>query len=357
MSQRQSEPEVLIRVEGRAGRITLNRPQALNALTLDMVRRIWDALVAWRDERAVEVVLLDGAGERALCAGGDVRSIYDSRSQGPGFARAFWSEEYRLNALIHRYAKPYVALQDGIVMGGGIGLSSHARHRVVTERSMLAMPETGIGLIPDVGGTWILAHAPGELGTYLGLTGARMSGSDAIQTGFAGTFLPSSDLEELKAQLIDPSGGAIDEIIDAIESEHAVPVSPLMALKPEIDRIFSGDSVEEIMRALNTTTADWAQKARKDLTEKSPLALKATLAALRNARSLPSLEAALDIEYRLCTRLFERGEFPEGVRALIVDKDKNPKWTPSRLEDVPPDMVADLLAPLPAGEELGLSKV
>lgn len=356
MSQPKAEPEVLIRIEGRAGRITLNRPQALNALTLDMVRHIWDALIAWQDDSAVELVLLDGTGERALCAGGDIRSIYDSRADGSGFARAFWSEEYRLNALIHRYPKPYVAIQDGIVMGGGVGLSSHARYRVVTERAMLAMPETGIGLIPDVGGTWILAHAPGELGTYLGLTGARMTASDAIQTGFSSTFMPSAGLAELKGRLVDGAGCAVDEIIEAVENEHAVPASPLMVLKPEIDRIFAGDSIEEIMQALNTTTADWAQKARKDLTEKSPLALKVTLAALRQARALPSLEAALDVEYRLCTRLFERGEFPEGVRALIVDKDKSPKWNPSRIEEVTPGMVAELLSPFPPREELGLAK-
>jgi enoyl-CoA hydratase len=356
MSQPKAEPEVLIRIEGRAGRITLNRPQALNALTLDMVRRIWDALIAWQDDSAVELVLLDGTGERALCAGGDIRSIYDSRADGSVFARAFWSEEYRLNALIHRYPKPYVAIQDGIVMGGGVGLSSHARYRVVTERAMLAMPETGIGLIPDVGGTWILAHAPGELGTYLGLTGARMTASDAIQTGFSSTFMPSVGLGELKGRLVDRAGCAVDEIIEAVENEHAVPASPLMVLKPEIDRIFAGDSIEEIMQALNTTTADWAQKARKDLTEKSPLALKVTLAALRQARALPSLEAALDVEYRLCTRLFERGEFPEGVRALIVDKDKSPKWNPSRIEEVTPGMVAELLSPFPPREELGLAK-
>ncbi len=166
--------EVLIRREGRAGRITMNRPKALNALTYAMVGRIWRALLGWKDDPAVQLILIDGAGERGLCAGGDVRSLYESRAQGSGLARAFWRDEYRLNALIGRYPKPYVALQDGIVMGGGIGLSGHARHRIVTERSRLAMPETGIGLIPDVGGTWLLAHAPGEAGIYLGLTGESM---------------------------------------------------------------------------------------------------------------------------------------------------------------------------------------
>jgi len=192
--------EVLIRREGRAGRITINRPQALNALTHAMVAPIWDALLAWRDDARVEVVLLDGSGERALCAGGDVRALYDSRGAGSGAARAFWRDEYRLNALIGRYDKPYVAIQDGIVMGGGIGLSAHARHRIVTERSRLAMPETGIGLIPDVGGSWLLGRAPGEAGLYLGLTGAEMDAADAIYARFSDAFVPVSGLGELKGR-------------------------------------------------------------------------------------------------------------------------------------------------------------
>jgi len=349
-----TEPEVLIRRDGRALHVTLNRPKALNALTLGMVREIWQALLAAKDDPAVAVVILDGAGDRALCAGGDVLSLYASRTEGSGLARTFWREEYRLNALIHRYPKPFVALQDGIVMGGGIGLSSHAQYRVVTERAMLAMPETGIGLIPDVGGTWILGHAPGGLGLYLGLTGARMTGADAIQTGFSGTFAPAATLPALKQQLIDPAGAPIDEIMDGLADEHPVPMSALMGLKPDIDRIFAPPTVEGILRELNTTTAEWAQKARAELLQKSPLALKATLASIRQARHLPSLEAALNVEFRLCTRLFERGEFPEGVRALLVDKDKSPKWNPREVEDVTAQMVADLLAPFPPSEELGL---
>ncbi len=351
-----TEPEALIRRDGRALHITLNRPKALNALTLRMVREIWQALLAAKDDPSVGLVLLDGSGERALCAGGDVLSLYASRTEGSGLARSFWREEYRLNALIHRYPKPFVALQDGIVMGGGIGLSSHAQYRVVTDRAMLAMPETGIGLIPDVGGTWILGQAPGAVGLYLGLTGARMTGADAIQTGFSGTFAPAAALPALKQQVIDPAGAPIDEIIDGLGEEHPVPTSALMALKPDIDRIFAPPTVEGILRELNTTTAEWAQKARAELLQKSPLALKATLAAIRQARHLPSLEAALNVEFRLCTRLFERGEFPEGVRALLVDKDKAPKWNPREIEDVTAQMVTDLLAPFPAGEELGLKE-
>src|SRR5215510_8675959 len=208
--------EVLIRREGRAGRITMNRPKALNALTLPMVGRIGEALVAWQSDPAVQLVVLDGAGERGLCAGGDVRGLYDSRLTGSAFARKFWSDEYRLNALIGGYAKPLVAIQDGIVMGGGIGLSGHASHRIVTERSQLAMPETGIGLIPDVGGTWLLANAPGEVGIYLGLTGEVMRASDAIYARFSDALVPSAQLPALVDRLVDPVGGPVGEAIRGV---------------------------------------------------------------------------------------------------------------------------------------------
>jgi len=218
--QEPATDEVLIRREGRAGRITMNRPQALNALTLAMVDRIWNALLAWRSDPAVELILLDGAGDRGLCAGGDVRALYDSRQeQGSTLARTFWRNEYPLNALIGRYPKPYVAIQDGIVMGGGIGLSAHAPHRIVTERSRLAMPETGIGLIPDVGGTWLLAHAPGAVGVYLGLTGEAMRAADAIYARFADAFIPSAKIGRLVERLVDASGGPVEEAIRALAED------------------------------------------------------------------------------------------------------------------------------------------
>jgi enoyl-CoA hydratase len=345
--------EVLIRREGRAGRITMNRPQALNALTHAMVGRIRDALVAWRDDPQVALVLLDGTGGRALCAGGDVRALYDSRAEGSGLARAFWAGEYPVNALIGRYPKPYVALQDGIVMGGGIGLSGHARHRIVTERSRLAMPETGIGLIPDVGGTWLLAHAPGEAGVYLGLTGEAMGAADAIQARFANVFIPSSKLSRLTEQLVDPKGGPVAEAIGALNEDAGA--SQLAARRREIDQAFAGDSVESMLERLAAMPDEWARKAVATLAQKSPKSLKLTLAAIRNARRLGSLEDALNVEYRLCVRLFEDGEFVEGVRALLVDKDRQPKWSPPRLADVSSELVAAYLAPLPADEELGLA--
>lgn len=342
--------EVLIRREGRAGRITVNRPQALNALTYPMIGRIWAALAAWNDDPAVELVLLTGTGERGLCAGGDVRSLYESRTQGSGLARAFWRDEYRLNALIARYPKPYVAIQDGIVMGGGIGLSSHASHRIVTERSRLAMPETGIGLIPDVGGTWLLANAPGETGIYLGLTGEPMRAADAIYARFSDALVPTNKLPALIDRLIDPRGGAVGEAIRSLAENMGE--SELARRRGATDAAFAVADVETIHMALAGMPGEWAAKTRAALLQKSPKSLKLTHAAIRQARRLPSLEEALKVEFRLTVRLFEDGEFPEGVRALLIDKDHEPRWSPPRLGDVTPELVARYLAPLPDGEEL-----
>jgi enoyl-CoA hydratase len=342
--------EVLIRREGRAGRITLNRPKALNALTYPMMGPIWSALTAWMDDPAVELVLLDGAGERGLCAGGDVRSLYESRTRGSGLARDFWRDEYRLNALIARYPKPYVALQDGIVMGGGIGLSSHASHRIVTERSQLAMPETGIGLIPDVGGTWLLANAPGEVGAYLGLTGESMRAADAIHARFSDALIASARLPALVDRLVDAGGGPAGEAIRGLAEDPGP--SELARRRGTIDAALAGADVETIHMGLAGVAEEWAAKARAALVQKSPKALKLTLAAIRQSRRLPSLEEALKVEYRLTVRLFEDGEFPEGVRALIIDKDRKPKWLPPSLGEVTPDLVARYLAPLPPDEEL-----
>lgn len=354
--------EVLIRREGRAGRITMNRPKALNALTLGMVHRIWTALLAWKDDPAVELVLLDGAGERGLCAGGDVRSLYDSRTQGSGFARSFWRDEYRLNALIRRYPKPYVAVMDGVVMGGGIGLSAHGDHRIVTERSRLAMPETGIGLVPDVGGTWLLSRPqdlrgmPKEAGTYLALTGQSFNGTEALDLGFANAQILSARIAEMVSEMVQ-DGHPDGVMIRNNSTIDGVPASSLFDLAPAIDGAFAFDRVEDIVAALERTPGEWASKTLTELRTKSPLSLKLTLAALRRARTLPSLEDALRMEFRLCVRLYEHGEFIEGVRALIVDKDRQPKWQRAQLADVPPDLVERYLAPLPPDEELTFPQI
>ena len=347
--------ECLIRREGRAGRITLNRPEALYAFTHAMVLAISAALAEWRADPAVELVILDGAGGRALCAGGDVISLYDASPRGKkpdlALASTFWRDEYRLNAAIKIYPKPYVAIMDGIVMGGGVGLSAHGRHRIVTDKTMVAMPETAIGLIPDVGGTWLLGHAQGRFGEYLGLTGARMDGADAIQAGFADIYMPRSTVDAFVAGLCDASAGPVDDIID-VASNAPVPVSKLAASRELISKIFAADTVENMHRAALGTTDPLAQRVAADLATKSPKALMLTLAAIRQARTLPKLEDALVVEYRLVNRLYRDGEFPEGIRALLIDKDKAPKWQPAALADVPAALIADYLAPLDGGRDL-----
>jgi enoyl-CoA hydratase len=338
-----STDDVIVRREGRTGRITLNRPKALNALTWGMVKIIQATLQAWAADPAVEVVILDGAGEKGLCAGGDVRWLYDTKTRAPSEALAFWADEYRLNAYIARYPKPYVALMDGIVMGGGIGLSAHGRHRIVTERSQLAMPENSIGLIPDVGGTFLLSRAQGRLGVYLGLLGTRMNGSDAIQAGFADSYVPVAKLPALIAQL-SSTHDAVDEIIE--DAAAPVPDSPLAAKRALIDRLFDGATLADIHAKLLTSADPLATQARADIAMRSPKALALTLEAVRRAKAYTTLDEALAIEYRLCSRLFGDGEFIEGVRALLVDKDKAPKWNPVRAEDVTAEMVAGYFARL-----------
>ena len=351
-STNESQPDVVIRREGRAGRITLNRPRALNALSHPMIAPIAAALREWAGDPKVELVILDGAGERGLCAGGDVVSLYHSRKEGTDLARRFWSEEYVVNAMIGSYRKPFVAIQDGIVMGGGIGLSGHASHRVVTERSMLAMPETAIGLIPDVGGTWLLAHCPGQIGVFLGLTGHRMNAGDALYAGFADTCVASAGLAELVDVLANT-----DEPVSVVLAQRAVapPPTPLGENREMIDRACAPDSVEAMQEALGKETGELAAKAAKAIAPFSPLAMKATLAAIRRAKALGSLERALEVEYRLCVRLFDRGEFAEGIRALLIDKDRKPQWNPARLEDVDAALVDSLFAALPAGEDIHIA--
>ncbi len=350
----ETNQDVLLRREGRAGRMTLNRPKALNALTLDMVRQILPALTAWAADPRIEHVILDGAGDRALCAGGDVVSLYSARTQGSAGARAFWREEYALNAAIHRFPKPFIPIMHGIVMGGGIGLSAHAQGgtRVVTERSRIAFPETTIGLIPDVGGTWLLSRAPAETGPYLSLMGAPMNAADALYTGFADVYVPSTKTPELVARLSE--AGMPATAVLASMAEAAAPSELAGALQPKLAACFGFETVEEIRAALQRDGSDWAQKTLADLAVRSPTALKTTLAAIRNARKLGSLEDALNVEFLLCTNLYEDGEFIEGVRALLVDKDKAPKWNPATLEAVTAERVARQFAALADGDALTL---
>ncbi|HEY0329798.1 MAG TPA: enoyl-CoA hydratase/isomerase family protein [Rhodopseudomonas sp.] len=337
-----NEPELIVRREGTAGVIRLNRPKAINALTLAMVRGIDAALDGFAADPEVALVLLEGAGERGLCAGGDIRTLYDSARAGGDLGPAFWREEYLLNARIARFVKPYVALMDGLVMGGGVGLSAHGSVRVVSETTRIAMPEVGIGFFPDVGGSYLLSRAPGETGTYFGLTGATMNGADAIFAGFADAFVPAPQWPALREKLTQAPRGASAGQVRGIVARFAAKPEPGPAElhRSQIDAAFAHDTVEEIVAALSRDGSEFAQATLKALGGKSPTSLKVALRLLRSARLAASLEACLADEYRAALEVFVSADFVEGIRAAVIDKDRNPKWQPSRLEDVTDDIVA-----------------
>ncbi|MEU5716138.1 enoyl-CoA hydratase/isomerase family protein [Streptomyces sp. NPDC020403] len=344
---------VLLHTEGHILHIRLNRPRALNALTHTMVRSIHDALTSAAGDDTITAVVLDGAGERGLCAGGDIRSIYEDASAGRQASVDFWRDEYRLNAGIARFAKPYVALMDGIVMGGGVGISAHGDVRVVTERSSVAMPETGIGFVPDVGGTYLLAAAPGELGTHLALTGRAVNAADAILCGLADHFVPShhlTDLTRALARSVTPT-----EVRDTVLGfAHTPPEGELAASRRWIDDCYAADTVEEILERLLDSGLPAAKETAATLMTRSPTALKVTLEAVRRARGLSTLEAALDQEFRVSCRAFTGHDLVEGVRAQIIDKDRSPRWAPAEPAEVTDAEVARHFEPL--GErELGLA--
>ncbi|MEU6280205.1 enoyl-CoA hydratase/isomerase family protein [Streptomyces sp. NPDC047028] len=346
-----AEEPVLFRTTGRVARITLNRPRALNALDHEMVRRVDAALTAWEHDPAVAAVVVTGAGERALCAGGDIRAVHDDARDGDGAASAaFWRDEYHLNARIARYPKPYVAVMDGIVMGGGVGISAHGSVRVVTERSRIAMPETGIGFVPDVGGTHLLALAPGELGTHLALTGEQIGAADALLCGLADHYLPSTALDAFLDDLAD------SPVPDALAGRVQPPPRGELAGRREwIDACYAAGTVEEIVGRLLAYDDPAAKEAAETLLTRSPTSLKVTLAALRRARGLGSLERVLDQEYRVSCAALRSPDLVEGIRAQIIDKDRNPRWSPPTLAEVTDADVERFFAPL--GEhELGLAE-
>ncbi|WP_243075376.1 enoyl-CoA hydratase/isomerase family protein [Microbacterium sp. SS28] len=343
------EEKVLARASGSLGRLTLNRPRSINALDLDMIRAISLALDEWEADTDIDTILLDGAGERGLCAGGDVRGLYDRTVGGLAEDSAtFFREEYALNARIAEYPKPFVALADGITMGGGIGLAGHAPVRIVTERSQLAMPETRIGFTPDVGGTWLLSRAPGRLGEFLGLTGAVMNGSDALHAGFADHFVPSENLDGLRDALetrADPSSPA--ELV--LLFDETPPPSRFVAAREWIDDAFAADSVVEIIERLRARPEAEASATADLLGELSPTGLVVTLEAIRRVRALPSLRAALAQEYGLVMWFVTtQPDLAEGIRAQVVDKDRSPKWRPATLAELAPDAAASALAFSPA---------
>lgn len=342
----EAQSEVLFERRGQVGHITLNRPRSINALTHGMVKAIQGVLDEWADDDTLRTVLLTGSGERGLCAGGDIVLLYRDATDGDGQASAqFWRDEYRLNSRIASYPKPYVAIMDGLVIGGGIGLSAHGSHRLVTERSSLSMPETGIGFVPDVGGTWLLSHAPGELGTHIALTAGSMPAGDAIALGFADSYIASDRTPALIDALTTTDA---EPAIASISG--AVPASNLIAQQSWIDQAYAGESVAAIIDRLRGSAAEEAQAAAEAMSSKSPTALVVTLASLRSARGLPSLEAALEQEYRVSLRSLRAHDFAEGVRAQVIDKDRQPRWSPPTLDGVDRAQVASYFAPLDSDE-------
>lgn len=326
----QVEGDLLSRVEGGVGYLTLNRPKAINSLNHVMVTELDRTLRAWAQDDGVRAVVISGAGERGLCAGGDVMAIYLDVTQSDGAgARGFWFDEYRLNARIARFPKPYVALMDGIVMGGGVGISAHGSVRVVTENSKIAMPEVGIGFIPDVGGTFLLARAPGRLGLHAALTGAPFSGPDAIELGFADHYVPAADLAAFTRTLAgDGAAAAV--------AAHAQPPPPsqLAAQRNWVDACYTGDTVADIVAALRDRDEESARAAADLIGTRSPVAVSVALASIRRAAALQTLEEALVQEYRVSCASSRSHDLVEGIRAQIVDKDRNPRWHPASLSAV-----------------------
>lgn len=342
------EPEILARIQSGLGRITLNRPKAIHALNKGMCDAMIEALLAWKDDPAVKSVLIDHAGERGFCAGGDIRMIAESGAGDAAEAKAFFHAEYRLNHLLFEYPKPVTALVDGIVMGGGVGISEPAEVRIATERTTYAMPETGIGLFPDVGGGWFLPRLPGFVGTWLALTGARLKAADTVFLGIHTHFLPSDALEAFRAVLAaDPAHPA--DVADGLEADAGEP--PIEAQLPAIDRLFGFDTLEEIFAALEADGSDWASAQLAILKTKSPQSMKVSLRQLRTGAKLDSFADNMAMEYRLGGRVVRTHDFQEGVRAVIVDKDNAPKWSPADIEGVTGETLDALFAPLPADEE------
>ncbi len=339
--------DIQCRIDGRAGRITLNRPKALNALTHDMCLELERALLAWRDDPQVDHLVIDGAGDRAFCAGGDITRLYQAGlDEDAEYGRRFWRDEYRLNALIHEYPKPYIAIMHGFVMGGGVGVAAHGSHRIVTDSTRLAMPECGIGLVPDVGGSLLLARAPGHLGECLGLTGHRMTAADSLYAGFADAYVPEDRLGALISDLV----ASDDADVWVIIAGHAQPAgdSMLSAHMDDINAVFGGHDVIAIRSQLDANDALLTTLPRMagGMAAGSPIALAATVALVRAVRDAPTIETALDMEYRFTHRWLASTDFVEGVRAAVIDKDHAPRWRHDDVAAVPPALIADLLAPL-----------
>ncbi|MGN5374845.1 enoyl-CoA hydratase/isomerase family protein [Sphingomonas hankookensis] len=340
--------DVLTFVDGHVGRIRLNRPKALHALNHAMCDAMLAALEAWRDDPAVQAVVIDHAEGRGFCAGGDIRMIAASSAADGAGARAFFATEYRLNHRLFTYAKPTVAVMDGVTMGGGVGISQPCTVRIATENSRFAMPETAIGLFPDVGGGWYLSRLRGRIGQYLALTGARLDGGEMLALGLATHLVHAGALEGItRAIAADPSATA------TILSEHAAAPgdAAILTQRAAIDRLFASDDFEDILSALENDRSDWAQAQLATLRQRSPLSCKVSLKLLLDGATMPTFEDEMRQEYAVVTRIVQRPDIVEGVRAVIVDKDHAPQWNPATPEGVSDHMIDRIFAPLDAGDE------
>ncbi|MCW4463660.1 enoyl-CoA hydratase/isomerase family protein [Sphingomonas sp. BT-65] len=338
---------VLISVEGKVGRIRLNRPKAIHALNTAMCAAVLDALAAWRDDIAVEAVMIDHAEGRGFCAGGDIRMIAESGAGDGSAAREFFRTEYRMNHALFTYVKPIVAFMDGITMGGGVGISQPAKYRVATENTKLAMPETGIGLFPDVGGGWYLSRLPDRMGQFIALTGYRASAGECLALGLANHFVATDQLDLVKELILkyprdmeitlgDKGGGADrPDILDHSE---------------DIDRLFASDRLEDIFAALEADGGEWATAQLAILRTKSPQSMKVSLKLLLDGKAMPTFEDEMRQEFAVASHVVQRHDFAEGVRAVIVDKDNAPKWNPATAEEVSDHLIDQIFAPLPEGE-------
>ena len=339
--------DVLVSVERNVGRLRLNRPKALHALTREMCDTMSHALLKWRGDRDVQAVLIDHATGRGFCAGGDVVMLARSGSEDASDAKAFFFSEYRLNHLLFTYPKPTVAIMDGVTMGGGVGISLPCQYRVATENTRLAMPETSIGLFPDVGGGWHLTRPPGRVGQYMVLTGARLDAGDCVYLGFATNYVPQSALDDLLDRILK-APSRIQGALGA--ASQTAPDAKIAANLPQITRLFASDRLEEVERALEEDGSDWARAELATLRTKSPLSCKVSLRLLAEGATRASFAEEMRAEYALAGRVVRTHDFREGVRALLIDKDCEPRWDPPTPEEVTDEMLDVLFAPLPDGE-------